>query len=181
MADVAALRQLGRRMQTILMTGVIVLLAGLGWAVVEVTGSPGGMEEAVRQGLSASGPLTFSPAAIAAAGLVAAAQLALLGAALYCVWRMFGAFAAEEPLSIEPAVWMRRAGLAFVFLAAGGVLARSAIYLALTLGNPAGQRALSIGLGSGEMLTLLIASIMYMISRVLKVAAEVRADQKGFV
>lgn len=181
MTDTAELRRLGRRMQAILMAGAIVLLMGLAWLVAEVAGNPGSLEDVIRQGLSLAGPLTFSPAVIAITGLLFAAQLALLGAALYCVWRMFGAFAAEEPLSIEPAIWMRRAGLAFVFLAAGGVLARSAIHLALTLGNPAGQRALSIGIGSGEVLTLLIASIMYMMSRVLAVAADVRADQKGFV
>ncbi|MCC5780115.1 DUF2975 domain-containing protein [Nitratireductor sp. B36] len=181
MHDVAELRRLGRLMQHIVLgVGLLIALA-VCWLVLTSIGEQVRFEGLVRNGLSLSGPLTFTPAAVGATVVLMAVQFGLLAAALYCVWRMFGAFAAEEPLSVESAHWLRRASLAFVAVAGGSIVLQTLMILVLTLGNPPGQKALSIGFGSSELLALLIACVMYMAGRLMAVAAEVRAEQRDFV
>jgi Na+-transporting methylmalonyl-CoA/oxaloacetate decarboxylase gamma subunit len=181
MSDISALRSLGHRMQIILVVGVMPILVAALWYLGGLVLDPAAYEASVAQLARIEGPVALSQPAVWAVAVLALIQLSLLVAALYCVWRMFGAFAAEEPLSVEPALWMRRAGFGFVAVALGGIVLRSAAVVALTLGNPPGQRMLSFSIGSAELHTLLIACIMYMMARVTAVAAEVRADQKGFV
>lgn len=181
MSDLSKLRRLGRTMQAILAIGAVPIPLGAMWFLAELLRDPLGFEPLLRQVVNIPGPLTFTPQASVLVVVLVTVQIAFLVAALYCVWRMFGVFAGEEPLVAEAAVWMRRASLAFVIMAVGGVIARALLVVVLTMGNPPGQQAVSIAVGSGELLTLLIALIMYMMGRVMSLAAEVRADQRGFV
>ena len=181
MSDMSTLRTLGRRMQIILVVGAAPIPLFALWYLAGLISDPDGFEASVADLARIDGPVTLTPAAILAVAAIVLLQLALLFAALYCVWRMFGAFSADEPLAPEPAIWMRRASLGFVAVVLGGIVLRSAAVVALTLGNPPGQRMMSLSVGSAELLTLLIACIMYMMARVTAAAADVRADQKGFV
>lgn len=181
MQDVTRLRRLSRLMQGIvLVCGALIALGAAGFFIVSLSDAAF-FEDLVRDKLGLTGPLAFTSSAVAITAALIAIQLGLLFAALYCVWRMFGAFSAEEPLSGESAHWMGRASTAFVAVAAGGILLRMLMVLALTMGNPPGQHMLEIGFGSSELLTLLIACIMYMTGRLMAVAAEVRAEQRDFV
>ena len=181
MSDISTLRILGRRMQMVLVVGAAPIPLFVLWYLAGLVTDPAGFRTSVADLARIDGPVTLTPASVLAIATIILLQLALLLAALYCVWRMFGAFSADEPLAPEPATWMRRASLGFVAVALGGIFLRSAAVVALTLGNPPGQRMLSLSVGSAELLTLLIACIMYMMARVTAAAADVRADQKGFV
>lgn len=181
MSEIADLRRLGRTMQIVLLVGSFPIPLALVWVITRILKDPFAFEGLMRDVVDLAGPLTFTPAAALVTVLMISAQIVLLVAALYCVWRMFGAFAGEEPLALEAATWMKRASIAFLAMALGGIVIRAAIVVALTYGNPPGQQAVAIGIGSSELLTLLIASIMYMLGRVMAVAAAVRADQRGFV
>lgn len=181
MQDVTRLRRLSRLMQGIvLVCGALIALAVALFFFASLNDAAF-FEEQVREKLDLSGPLVFTSSAVAITAALIAIQLGLLFAALYSVWRMFGAFSAEEPLSGKSAHWMGRASTAFVALAAGGILLRMLMILALTMGNPPGEKMLTLGFGSSELLTLLIACIMYMTGRLMAVAADVRAEQRDFV
>ncbi|WPZ15588.1 DUF2975 domain-containing protein [Nitratireductor rhodophyticola] len=181
MHDVARLRRLSRLMQAIVLVCGAFIAAGAVWFFAASLSDPGLFETLVRDNLSLSGPLAFTSSAIGVTAALIAVQFGLLFTALYCVWRMFGAFAAEEPLSGESAHWLRHASAAFVAVAAGSIVLRMLMILVLTMGNPAGQKMLAIGIGSAEMLSVLIACIMYMTGRLMALAAEVRAEQRDFV
>lgn len=181
MADMERLRRLSRLMQNIVLVFTGVLFVAACWVILGSFSNKAGFEGVLRQSLSIDGPITLTSSSIGVTVVLMLVQLGLFVAALYCVWRMFGAFAAEEPLSGDSALWMRRAGLSFVVVAGGSIVLQTAVILVLTLGNPPGQKMLAVGVGSSELLALLIASIMYMTSRLITVAAEVRADQKGFI
>ncbi|EKF19135.1 DUF2975 domain-containing protein [Nitratireductor pacificus] len=181
MPDMNRLRRLSRLMQTIVMGCTALVLLGVAWALATSFVQPTGFAHLVREGLSITGPIALTSSSVGVTVVLIAVQLGFLLAALYCVWRMFGAFAADEPLSGESARWMRRAGLAFVAVASGSIVLRALMVLVLTLGNPPGQKMLAVGFGSSELLSLLIAGIMYMTSHLMAVAADVRADQRGFV
>ncbi|MCR4268136.1 DUF2975 domain-containing protein [Nitratireductor sp. ZSWI3] len=181
MPDLARLRRLSQLMQTTILVFGGICAAAVIWVFLESLSSNASFETLVREGLSIREPVTLTSASVGITAILAGIQFGLLFAALYCVWRMFGAFAGEEPLSLEPAIWMRRASIAFVLVAAGAIVGRTLIILALTMGNPPGQKTLAIGIGSNDLLMLLIALIMYMMGRVMVVAAAVRNDQRGFV
>jgi len=51
----------------------------------------------------------------------------------------------------------------------------------LTLGAPAGQRALAMGLGSNELLTLLFAGMVWQISAVMAKAVALAEENAQFV
>ncbi|MBO6717232.1 MAG: DUF2975 domain-containing protein [Rhizobiaceae bacterium] len=136
-----------------------------------------GVEHSVGPGIS----LSFSGPATAVVVLLLAVQFAALLAAVWCVWRMFGEFAREEPLTPQSAAWMQRASIGFLVLVIVSALARPGVVLALTLANPPGQRAFAISFGSADIFALLIAAIMYMTSRVIALAAEIRDDQREII
>ena len=181
MNDITRLWRLGRLMRGIVLVCGLFLAVGMTWFFAESWSDPMLFERLVRSHLSLSGPLAFTTSAIGVTAALIAVQFGLLFFALYCVWCMFGAFTAPEPLSGESAHWMRRASMAFLAVAAGSILLRMLMILALTIGNPPGETMLVIGVGSAEMLSLLIACIMYMTSRLMALAAEVRAEQRDFV
>lgn len=181
MSQSVRLRRLSRMMQFAVLAFACFIGFGALWFLTSWIGDAREFETAIRQAYSLQGPLAFTPPAVAVTAVLVSLQFGLVFLALYCVWQMFGAFGGEEPLSVEAATWMHRASIAFVLTVAGSIVLQVMIVLALTLGNPAGQKALSVSFGSSQGMALLIAAIMYMTGRVLAVAAEVRAEQRDFV
>jgi hypothetical protein len=55
------------------------------------------------------------------------------------------------------------------------------VIVVLTLGAPAGQRALSLGLGSNELLTLLFAGMVWQIAAVMTRAVALAEENAQFV
>lgn len=116
------------------------------------------------------------------AGLAASALPVGVGLwAMWEIWRLFGCYASGELLSLRPARHLRRLGLALVTLAVAMPLGRALTVLALTLGNPPGQRQLSFVLSSEHYLSLLFGLVLLAVSTVLVEAARVADENAEFV
>ena len=101
--------------------------------------------------------------------------------ALASIWRLFGCYARGDLLSLRPALHLRRLSLALITLAAALPIAQTLSVLALTLGNPPGQRTLSFLLSSQHYLSLLFGLVLLAVSTVLVEAARVADENAEFV
>ena len=101
--------------------------------------------------------------------------------ALWQVWQLFGCYGRGELLSLAPARHLHRLGLALVLLAGAQPLADTLVRLALTLGNPVGQRLLALGFSNVHFSYLLFGLVMLALSVVMREAARVADDNAGFV
>jgi hypothetical protein len=108
-------------------------------------------------------------------------QVAVFMAALHALRKMFGAIAAAEALSQQTAALMRRAGVLFATLAALMVLAHPLNSLLATLNAPAGQRMVSIAVGTPELLALLLSAVLIVLGHIQMLAAEISDDNRQIV
>lgn len=100
---------------------------------------------------------------------------------LWFLMQLFDAFSKREILSLQTSQLLRRAGSSFLIVAIYGVLARTISVLLLTMGNPAGQKQLSIGFGSEQLFAVLLAGTLFAIGHVLSIATSIDEENKGFV
>ena len=100
---------------------------------------------------------------------------------LWFLMQLFSAFSDHEVLSVRTSQLLRRAGSSFLIVAIYGVLARTISILLLTMGNPAGQKQLSIGLGSEQFFAILLAGTLFVIGHVLSIAVSIEEENKGFI
>jgi len=100
---------------------------------------------------------------------------------LWQMWSLFGCFAEGELLSPRPALHLRRLGLGLSSLAAVQPLGHTLAILALTWGNPKGQRQLWFGLSSDHYLALLFGLLLLALAQVLHEAVRVADENAGFV
>lgn len=101
--------------------------------------------------------------------------------ALWQMWSLFGCFARGELLALQPAGHLRRLGLSLCLLAAAQPLGRTLSVLALTWGNPVGERQLWFGLSSDHYLALLFGLLLLALAQVLTEAARVANENAEFV
>ncbi|MFG6416437.1 DUF2975 domain-containing protein [Roseateles sp. DC23W] len=101
--------------------------------------------------------------------------------ALSQMWALFGCFARGELLAKLPASHLRRIGVALCLLAAAQPVGRTLAILALTLGNPEGERQLWLGLSSDHYLSLLFGLLLLALAQVLHEAARVADENAEFV
>ena len=101
--------------------------------------------------------------------------------ALWEIWSLFGCYARGDLLSLRPARHLRRLGAALVGLSAAVPLSQTLTVLALTLGNPPGQRQLWVGVSSANYLSLLFGLVLLAVSTVLVEAARVADENAEFV
>jgi Protein of unknown function (DUF2975) len=115
-------------------------------------------------------------------GWLATATAASIGMwALWEIWRLFGCYARGELLSHRPAMHLHRLGLALISLAAAMPLSQTLSVLALTLGNPPGQRQLMVGLSSQHYLSLLLGLVLLALAQVMREAARVAEENAEFI
>lgn len=101
--------------------------------------------------------------------------------ALWQMWSLFGCFAQGELLARRPAQHLRRLGLGLCALSAAQPLGHTLAILALTWGNPKGERQLWLGLSSDHYLALLFGLLLLALSQVLFEAARVADENAEFV
>lgn len=174
-------RKAARVMKTT--TLVVGAMIGLGIAYVGVRAA------ADRQWLGsllASQYPTVDPAGIGGTAIVAGllwglAQVGVLGIALHAVWRTFDVLADGEALDAMAGQWLKRAGFAFAATAALIIVARPVLSLAVSMNAPAGQRFVTVGIGSSELLALLIAGVLVALGHILALAAEISRENREFV
>jgi Protein of unknown function (DUF2975) len=108
-------------------------------------------------------------------------QIAVLFVALHALWKMFGLIASGEALSQATASWMRRAGLCFAASAALMIVLRPLHMLLATISAPPGQRMVSVGFGTPELLAFLLAAVLMVLGHVQMLAAEISDDNRQIV
>jgi hypothetical protein len=101
--------------------------------------------------------------------------------ALWQMWALFGCFAQGELLARAPAAHLHRLGLALCALTLAQPLGRTLSILALTWGNPKGERQFWLGLSSDHYLSLLFGLLLLALARVLAEAARVADENAEFV
>lgn len=101
--------------------------------------------------------------------------------ALWQMWSLFGCFAQGELLARRPAQHLRRLGLGLCALAAAQPLGQTLAILALTWGNPKGERQLWFGLSADHYLALLFGLLLLALAQVLSEAARVADENAEFI
>lgn len=101
--------------------------------------------------------------------------------AFWQLWSLFGCYARGELLTPRPALHLRRLGLALTGLALALPLSDTLTVLALTWGNPPGQRMLWFHLSSQHYLSLLFGLMLLALATVLAEAARVAREHSEFV
>jgi hypothetical protein len=102
-------------------------------------------------------------------------------AALYCLWRLFGAFLSGRVFSVEPALWLRRAGLCLLAAAAAAVLDNTLEAFILSMNLGVGHRLLSIGLPPLFFFGLLGGTVAIAMAEVFLAASEMAEDHAAIV
>lgn len=100
---------------------------------------------------------------------------------LWQLWRLFGEYAAGRFFAPAPQRHLRRFAWAVLAWALMAPLQRTWVALALTWGNPPGQRMLVLGLSGDDYFSILLGAVLLAIATVLAEAARVAEENEGFV
>ena len=100
---------------------------------------------------------------------------------LVCAMRCFSGFSQSEYFSLRNVRYLRGFAAGVFASVVTGFFVSMAISVVLTLGAPAGQRALAMGLGSNELMTLLFAGMVWQISAVMAKAVALAEENAQFV
>lgn len=164
---------------------ILVIIAG---AAVMLLGALTGADWFFDQlaSLNQTSGVKFSPDTVGTGTrlLIVAANAITLYFTCRGIWflmQMFTAFSNQEVLSVRTSQLLRQAGSSFLIVAIYGVLARTISVLLLTMGNPVGQKQLSIGFGSEQLFAILLAGTLFVIGHVLSIAAAIEEENKGFI
>lgn len=112
---------------------------------------------------------------------VEAAKMAVFLWVIWCVRAWLIACAQGHVFSGQTARRIQQIGVGLSVLAVAHVLGHTIAVLALTWGNPPGERALAISFGSTELFLLLAAGLMTLFGWIQADAARLAAENEGFV
>jgi hypothetical protein len=175
-AEEARLRRLSARLAAccvgaaMLMPGLVAVAWGFGGASGLLSGMAGRPIDVTAGpvALTFAAALTLVPALLLSAAFLAARRALLAFAA--GAW-----FGAATPIALRAfGRWTALAGLA-------GLVLPTALGLALTMGAPAGERVLTISVGSGTLTAVLTGTVVWALGHVWARAAALRAELDGFV
>lgn len=116
-----------------------------------------------------------------AAGAVTAIPLGLLLAGVWQARRCFDMFARGEVFTGTSTVLLRRFAGWVAWAVLASMLAASATSVLLTLGNPPGQRHLSIAVGSNQVFSLFFAGMVWLMAAVIAQGRSLAEENEGFV
>lgn len=176
-AGLPRIRRLARlvRLLSLLGAAVLLLLPPLFWS------QPDWVARVARQQWFAGTTLQLDGAA-RWGGLAASSLPVAVGLwALWEIWQLFGCFGRGELLARAPAGHLQRLGLAVMAQAAAQPLGQTLAVLALTLGNPPGQRQLVFDLSADHYMSLLFGLVLLALASVIREAARVADENASFV
>jgi hypothetical protein len=105
----------------------------------------------------------------------------LLGlVALWQLWRLFGEYAAGRVFGAAAQRHLRGFAAALLASALVAPFMRAAVGVALTLGNPPGQRVLSLSLSWNDYLSILCGAVLLAVAAVMADAVRLAEDNEGF-
>lgn len=143
-------------------------------------------DERLAHWLQAAGLLpdtlvTMAPFTGWIAAVLLALPLAVSVLGLWQLWQLFGAFASGEALTTRALHHLRRFALAIL---AGAVLqpvARAALSVVLTMGNPEGRRMLLASFSSDSFFLILLGAVFLAITIVMSDAVRAVDENRSFV
>ncbi|MCG8509412.1 MAG: DUF2975 domain-containing protein [Rhodospirillales bacterium] len=106
------------------------------------------------------------------------------GLAVFAMWQLrslFALYCRGQIFSIENSRHLRRFALAVLGMTLVGPLSETLTILAVTFGNPPGQRLLSISISSSQLVTLLVGAVFLVIAWVMEEGRELAEDQATIV
>jgi hypothetical protein len=115
------------------------------------------------------------------AGLIVAVPIGVLVWGLWHVRALFDEFAHGRILTAATALHLHRFGIAALAQALLGPLSATALALALSLGNPPGQRYLVITLSINDYVALIVGGILVAVATAMREAARLADENAGFV
>lgn len=113
--------------------------------------------------------------------LVAILQSAAVLAGLFMLANVFGQISATGGVEYNTAIMVRRSGIAFGVAAIILILSTPLDALIASIGQPEGQRFLSIGLETQHLLALLLSAVLITLGHVLALAADIAEDNRQIV
>jgi hypothetical protein len=115
------------------------------------------------------------------------ALIAMLVPSLIATWglvslaRLFQAFAQGEVFSLPALRALSNVTTALFWNVVAAFIAQAPVSYFLTMHNPPGHRAISLGFGSDDVEVLFLAGVTFVIARVMAEARRVAEENAGFV
>jgi hypothetical protein len=100
---------------------------------------------------------------------------------LWQLWQLFGHYRKGNVFGSDALAHLRRFGWLMVVLAALGPISRMLMSVAISLGNPPGQRQLVLTLDSNDYVLLLLSLVFVAIARVMGEAVRLAEENEQFV
>jgi len=137
------------------------------------------------QGPSLSGigshPMVVDDRAIALGALCSLPPIAVALYALWHLWQLFGEYGQGRVFGQAAQVHLRRFAWAMLASALMAPFERAAIGIALTLGNPVGQRLLVLAINWNDYITILTGAVLLAVATVMTEAVRLAEENEGFV
>jgi hypothetical protein len=125
--------------------------------------------------------LTLTPVSQFGAAAISCTHLGLLCWALWTAKGLFARFAIGATLESQGGKDLRAIGGMIALYAALTPLAKALITVALTLGNPPGQRLLALSVGTNELILGLLGALILVLGHVMAEAARIADDNRQIV
>lgn len=125
--------------------------------------------------------LTLTPLAQVSAGALSCAHLGLLCWALWTARGLFIRFARGEVLEAQTGRDLRMIGGLVAAYAVLTPLVKSLMTVALTLGNPPGERLLAVALGTNEAILGVLGGLILVLGHAMAEAARIADDNRQIV
>lgn len=178
-AGLARIKTLARWVRLLSLLGIVVVLSmpPVLWSDPDWLMEIAGQQWSLRHGTALQLDSTSRMAGLAASWLPAG----VAAYALYQVWSLFGCYGRGEVFGGEPVLRLRRIGLALMWMAIARPVGATLCVLALTLGNPPGQRMLSFTVAWMDYLALLIGLMLLAIATVMREAGRAARENAEFI
>jgi Protein of unknown function (DUF2975) len=125
--------------------------------------------------------LPITPLGQAAAGVVLAIPVGVMIYGLFAARGMFAEFSRGEIFSERAARHLQTFAATVLAQAPLGPLTAAGFSAALSLGNPPGQRALTIAFSTNDYFALIVGGVLFAAATVMREAARVAEENRGFV
>ncbi|MFD2184231.1 DUF2975 domain-containing protein [Rhodoplanes azumiensis] len=174
----ARLARLSRRMEWVTTLGIVLIVVLMGLAFV----IPDWSRNLLLHRLGATGaklPLAASDQAVMA--MIHAVPLGLMIWGLWQVRSLFRDFAAGLVFTAAAAQRLRLFGFSVLLQGPLGPLTATALALALSLGNPPGQRYLVLTFSINDYVALIVGGVLIAVAAVMREAVQLADENAAFV
>ncbi|KPF95789.1 hypothetical protein IP86_18055 [Rhodopseudomonas sp. AAP120] len=174
----AKLVRLSRAMQWVTTVGIVLIVALIGAAFLV----PSWTRNLLLTKLGDIGtrlPLDAGNQALAA--VIIAVPVAVMLWGLINVRALFGEFARGQVFTATAGTYLQRFGIAVLAQGALGPITATALALALSLGNPPGQRLLVLTFSSNDYVSVIVGGVLIAVAAVMREATRLADENASFV